>query len=490
MEESYKRAVKSLNGRLITPYQHEGVAWLLARELDDKRLRGGILTDEMGLGKTVQLIAMMLGNPLRRTLIVVPKSVVTQWESEIKRFAPNLSVYVHTGPNRTHNKDDLRAAVTITTYGCCVVKSTKNNPISKSDVKPTVLHGIKWDRIILDEGHEIREAKSKISRSIKLMIGYTKWVVTGTPVFNSMKDFASISNFVGIKTDVVQSHTEAVRNIYVLRRTKADLAQFNNRLELPPCDFQNVEISMNAEEEALYMKAFDSGSDTIRTIMASAGNANMHTMEFLKCLLRVRQVMAWPQLFLDGEEIDQKWAHSSTKMDTLFNMISEHQNEKTLIFCQFIGELDHIQSQLTCDIYRIDGSICEATRNAQIDKFKQHKGGCVFLLQIKAGGVGLNLQDATRIYIMSPSWNPATELQAIGRAHRTGQTKKVYVRKFIYTGKEGIYNSVEQSMLELQGAKSKITSDVLNDPRIEKQLPGSAQNGAISIRQIRKIFSV
>ena len=166
-----------------------------------------------------------------------------------------------------------------------------------------------------------------------------------------------------------------------------------------------------------------------------------------------------------------------------------HPKEKTIIFSQFIAEMDHIQAVLKHqgkNIYRIDGSINRHKRVANIDEFRKAPDGAVFLIQVKAGGVGLNLQEATRVYITSPSWNPATELQAVGRSHRTGQTRRVVVRKLLYDAD----SSVEISMMALQGHKSSVTAEVLADPRIIGQIPVGSAPGKLSVRAIRNIFSV
>jgi SNF2 family DNA or RNA helicase len=191
------------------------------------------------------------------------------------------------------------------------------------------------------------------------------------------------------------------------------------------------------------------------------------------------------------DEVDPEiFTARSKKMDTLIELIATHPTEKTLVFCQFKGEMDTIQERLaqsTIECYRIDGQVEQDARQSRIEAFRESKNGCVFIIQIKAGGVGLNLQEATRVYITAPSWNPATELQAIARAHRTGQTQKVVIRKLVYTGEAGL-PSIEESMMELQGHKSTICAEVLNDPRLANQIP-AAKKGQMTIQAIRKIFS-
>ena len=485
-----------LKTRLISPYQHEGLRWLVGRETASV-YPGGFLCDEMGLGKTVQLIATMLVNPKPRTLIVVPKSIVGQWCSEIGRFAPSLKVHAFDGAKRA-----LPAAlpdVVVAPYS--VLPQRPGAPACP-------LLAIEWDRVILDEGHEIRNRKSKSHIACNALQAPIRWVVTGTPVFNSIKDFVALCAFVGIPRGHVQGFTDDIRKNYVLRRTKDDVAKHNKRLELPPCDFQNLELDMYPEERDLYELVFSRGQAIVKHIFKT-GTQNLHQMELLECLLRTRQVMSWPQLYLDGvaikEESDpEPWLGRSKKMETLMELIATHPNEKSLIFTQFMGEMDEIQERLhELDIptFRIDGSVLKEAREARIAGWKKGPKNAVFIIQIKAGGVGLNLQEATRVYITCPAWNPATELQAIGRAHRTGQTQKVVVRRLIYCGEEakgpigadgqptGGLPSVEQSIMHLQEGKAKVCAEVLNDPRLETQVPNVTKT-KINIQTLRKIFAV
>ena len=480
-EEQYTLAKNTLNGRLFAPYQREGVLWMLTMEKQASGPKGGFLCDEMGLGKTIQLIATMLGNPKPRTLILLPKSIITQWAEEINRFAPNLTINIYDGPERKMKEAD----VTLAPYTLLTVKG------GGADAK-TPLHMVQWDRVILDEAHEIRNNKSKLFKSVCRLQTQIKWIVTGTPVFNSMEDFVSLCTFLGLSKVVVQGMTNKIKDIYILRRTKEDLAQINERLRLPPCYFENVELEMYPDEKQLYEIVFLEAQETIRDAFRNAQSLNAKNMVILECLLRARQCMIWPQMYIDGVAKQtgvqsEKWVGRSKKMETLFEMVKSHPSEKTLIFCQFRGEMNHIQKNMEGPVFRIDGSVPKEERVKQIEGFKKAAPGAVFIIQIKAGGQGLNLQEATRVYITAPSWNPSTELQAIGRSHRTGQTKSVYVKKLIY--KEcARFVSVEEEILALQGHKSIVCSKVLNDERIEKQIPVNRTSAKISILDIRKIF--
>ena len=488
VEKCYKSGTKSLNGRLIAPYQRDGVLWMLWRERQHNGPNGGFLCDEMGLGKTVQTITTMLGNPKKSTLIVTPKSIITQWKNEIGKFAPHLRVMLFDGPGRQTNFADFD--VIIAPYSLTYKK--------KDDPDDTPLHGVQWGRIILDEAHEIRNIKSKMNISLSAMKAEIRWLLSGTPVFNTIKDFIGLCRFLGVPRQAVQGDLSNVRKKFVLRRTKGDLAKFNKRLELPPCDFENVEVEMHPDEWKLYEAVFTENQDIVRDLFSNSVNIGMHSMHMLECLLRSRQTAIHPQIYLNGmgkkkDEVAEKWEHETKKIDTLVDMVKQHPSEKTLVFCQFVSEMNLIQDELYnqgVKTYRIDGSVSKDDRDKQIVLFKSGCAGCVFLIQIKAGGQGLNLQEATRVYITAPSWNPATELQAIGRSHRTGQTQKVVVRKFIATGPGGA-PTIEHSMMELQKAKSIVCSEVLNDPRLVSQIPTRAGGGGnLTIRDIKKIFQV
>ncbi len=479
---SYTLAIESLNGRLFVPYQHDGVKWMLGMESQTSGPKGGFLCDEMGLGKTVQLISVMLANPQSRTLIIVPKSIIMQWCEEIKKFAPNLKVHVYDGPNRKLQTD---SHVTIAPYTVTTVRGAENGG-------DTPLHRVHWNRVILDEAHEIRNKTSKTFKSVCRLMTDIKWIVTGTPVFNSMEDFVSLCTFLGLPKTFVQGRTKDIKDIYILRRTKEDLAKINERLRLPPCIFENVELEMFPEEKSLYECVFLEAQSTIRDAFKNAQSTNSKNMIILECLLRARQCMIYPQMYLDGvakqnEVVPEKFTGRMKKMETLLRLIEEHPDEKALIFCQFKAEMNYIQNQLKCSVFRIDGSVSKDDRVKQISSFKAAPQGAVFIIQIKSGGQGLNLQDATRVYITAPAWNPATELQAVGRSHRTGQTKKVYVKKLIYAECPR-FISVEEEMMSLQGHKSIVCAEVLNDDRIENQIPVKRVSSKISILDIRKIF--
>lgn len=487
MEQAFENATKLLKGKLFSPYQDEGVRWLLSRELStDTEVKGGFLCDEMGLGKTIQLITMMLGNPMDKTLIVCPKSVIPQWENEVKKFAPYIttSSVLEELPN---------VDIFLTTF------ATFSQQVDKRPAKCRKLLKTRWGRVILDEGHEIRNAGSNTHITIAELHTVHRWVVSGTPIYNSIKDFMALSSFLGIDPKVAQIFPARVREKYLIRRTKEDVSHFNEKLKLPPCHFENVEIPMYPEEEALYSEVFEQAQKEVREIMRYRKTSGMAAMKVFEWLLRCRQLMIHPNVYLKGVATKNgdeyiPWDFKSRKIETLVENIMSHPFDKSLIFCHFIQEMLEITKALLESGVKVcffDGSLNSGEREQQLKRFRETEDHVVFVIQIKSGGVGLNIQEATRVYIMSPSWNPATELQAIARSHRTGQTKPVVVKKLIAVPR-GFTPSMEEGIMSLQGHKSIVCAEVLNDERLLEQIPTKMlkKNKNITITDVGKLFSM
>lgn len=441
-----------LRTSLYKPYQQDGVKWMVTRELMGKH-PGGFLCDEMGLGKTVQTIATMVYNKVPHTLIVVPNSIVHQWIDEIKRHS-TLTVSLFTGEQSTD--------VSITTYSSLVPTSNMYSFITQ----------VPWDRIVLDEAHELRNPGSKRFKTVIRINAKIHWLLTGTPVYNSERDFKAL-----IRILTNDWFFQETKNEVIIRRTKADLVTFNESLKLPPCHFEHVELERYPEEEKGYSDVFN---QYVSRIIADE-TSNMIVLEGF---LRLRQFSIHPNL-CHKAVFDKEYEGRSKKLETLKQLVSEHPDEKTLIFCQFKREMSMIQSMLNIKCFRLDGDVDSEQRKHVIKRFKKYPNGCVFLIQIKAGGQGLNLQEASRVYITSPSWNPATELQAISRAHRNGQTKPVHVKKLVYTS-ASTTPSIDESIVDLQDHKSFVCSEVLNDPRVADQLPKLKRRNMVKL--LRRFF--
>lgn len=442
----------NFKGRLLPPYQVQGARWM--RHKETCYPPGGVLCDEMGLGKTIQMLHTICANidKFPSTLIVLPKSIIGQWVQEITAFS-NLSYHVHCG---TNVPDDLSV------YN--IVLCTYN-----SLATPCCLYQHEWSRLILDEGHTIRNPKTIVYRNIVtyLQCDGPRWVLTGTPIYNSLSDMVTILQFVGLDNGYIRKNTVMCQRNYILRRTRDDIAKVSKRLELPGCIIKNVELTPTEEEAGVYKSIFERQARKIEH--ASERKRNMVVLE---SILRCRQVSIHPHVY--DEKIDFE-EESSTKIRTLAAMMKKHTKEKTVVFCHFRKEMDLIRSHLitkcVCnedEIVSLDGSSSNDERSQQLEYFKTR--GSVLLIQIKMGGVGLNLQEATRVYIMSPSWNPATDMQAIARAHRTGQTQQVHVTRF-YMEEIGNIPSIDKVMLDLQDKKAKIAAEILEDDRLIAKLP-------------------
>ncbi len=426
-------------------YQKVGIKWMVNRE--KQRIKGGFLCDEMGLGKTVQTLYTMMINRLPKTLIVVPNSLVDQWVYEIENITDL----------------ELDRDVFVTTY-------SKFLPTCKQYKKLMSQH---WDRIVLDEGHEIRTKTSKRFKNMCEISSDIRWVLTGTPIYNKQSDYNTLLKFVTQNAFEIPSRQEIM-----LRRTKEDVG-----LNIPKCHFENIELEMYPEEFDVYKKYFNNFSGEISKKTEQGGPIQLYNMLLINCLLRVRQLCTHPKL------LEPKYSGRSRKMDELVEDIKKHPDEKSVIFCNFHKEMDIIQSIVDVKTFRLDGSIPSHTRTSVLNDFKMCTEPCALIIQIKTGGQGLNIQEATRVYIMSPSWNPATELQAIARCHRTGQTKDVYVKKFIYISNDRCVNCVDESIVLLQEHKSIVCADVPNDPRFVSQIPENLKKAKFP-QVLRKIFEI
>ena len=249
-----------------------------------------------------------------RTLIIVPKSLTLQWKSEINRFAPHLSVSLYEGPGRNDDMGSyFNADVTIAPY------SVMTNRTRGAKTITVPLHDIGWGRVVLDEAHEIRTKKSKINISLNALSTKYRWVLTGTPVFNNMKDFIALCGFLGISQLEVQQNFEAICKRRLLRRTKQDIAKFNPSMALPPCHFENVEIDMSSHEIKQYQEVYDKCCWEVE-------HARFVPAALFEGYLRCRQALVHPQLYLDGMSLKNKtdqveWEHQSTKTEKLREFI-------------------------------------------------------------------------------------------------------------------------------------------------------------------------
>lgn len=445
---------KKLKGEL-RPYQKAGYNWLYFLQ---EYGFGGCLADDMGLGKTVQTLAVLINDKQqgnnRPSLIVCPTSVVYNWEKEVQKFTPDLTVLIHTGLQRERDAAHFSEYdIILTSYG-----------IMRRDVQ--FLKDYNFHYVILDESQKIKNPSSQTSKAARLLRSDHRLVLTGTPVENNTLELwaqfaflnpgllGSLSYYKRMFTNPIEKKKDAgaaafLRDMifpFILRRTKEGVAS-----ELPPKVEQTYYCAMSPEQERLYIYWRDFYRakilDKIDTLGLERARINV-----LEGLVKLRQISCHPYL------VDKSTIEDSGKFESLKEFIEEilAENHKVLIFSQFVKMLRLIRHYLddrSITYEYLDGHTIH--RMNHVDRFQNENEIRIFLISLKAGGVGLNLTAADYVIHYDPWWNPAVEVQATDRAHRIGQDKKVFVYRLITKG------SVEEKMLELQARKKKLVSDLI-----------------------------
>jgi len=398
-------------------HQTRGIEWMVARERAGKH-SGGFLCDDMGLGKTVQMIGTMTQHKLPRTLVIVPVSLVYQWVEHVRSWS-TLSVSCLGSGEDTE--------VVIATYSHC---------LQSSKLYGNLFEHV-WDRVVLDEAHEVRNPRSKKFHTVMSLRGRIRWMMTGTLIVNSERDYKTLLRFLTHDEECLEQ-----RRDIILKRTKKMV-----RLELPQLTFENIRLDPYPEE-----------SESYQALFRALGPID-EPKKVLKAIIKMRQAGIHPAL------VDPGYTGSSKRLDTLVDMITAYPDEKVLVFCHFKEEMKILKTRLsTTRVFTFHGGVPIQTRALRVKEFTECVGGAVFLIQIKAGSVGLNLQAATRVFITSPAWNPATELQAISRSHRIGQDRAVHVHKLFYSG-------LEEAIIQLQESKCHINATLFEDESLADELP-------------------
>jgi SNF2 family DNA or RNA helicase len=444
----------NFSGKLY-PYQKKCLRWMLVRETS-QNAPGGFLLLDMGLGKTIMTIATICINQLDHTLIVVPKNVVDQWVSEFKKFTGReplvVTASMSNGGHVTH--DMIRQHPVVIT------------PLSTFESMKDVLVPLmtfEFDRLVVDEAHRIRNSRAKGYRLLKQIQSTVKWCLTGTLINKNRGDFVSLLEFMSIY-DVNLAH--AART-YIFRLTKEDV-----NVNIPDLSIEDLrgDFETVVERDA-YEDILQTGKLLLRAYKTHADGEGR--MRILEQLLRLRQAVTNIRLLPSLEFAHPASANhpASTKLAMLERDIRSSPVEKTLIFCHWTKEIESIVCMLgglghKCVI--LSGKTRQEDRDQVVATFSSDPSVNFFVVQIDAGGVGLNIQAASRVYINSLAWNATTELQAIARAHRIGQKKKVVVKRLV------INNSIDERILDLQQKKLSVASDILGDRRIEGALQSRA----------------
>lgn len=429
---------------VLRPYQRNGYNWL--RFLHENKL-GACLADDMGLGKTLQTITFLTSiyEKIDKVLIVCPVTILLNWEAEFKKFS-DIDVHIYHGGERTIESDHK---IILTSYG--VMKREIEETFSQQN----------FDIVILDEVQHLKNIRSLGALAARQLKADFRICLTGTPVENDLAEFYNILDLSipGIWGDLQfvrtasskKSRLLARKNAapFILRRTKAQVLT-----DLPPKIENNVMLSFSDHEDSDYKSSLIK----IKSKIDNAPSKKKYG-EILRGLLELRQKCLWQNR--KGEMTFREANIDSTKvqflMETLDQIIEE--GHQAIIFSQFTTYLDLIQKivrERHWKFARIDGTQSVKKRQTQVELFQEGKAP-IFLISLKAGGVGLNLTAASYVFIMDPWWNPAVESQAIDRAHRIGQQNTLTVYRPIIKG------SVEEKVLELQKMKKELFHDLLPD---------------------------
>ncbi|MBM3420821.1 MAG: DEAD/DEAH box helicase, partial [Bacteroidetes bacterium] len=450
----------------MRPYQKEGFNWMLF--LQANKL-GGCLADDMGLGKTIQALAVLLHNkggvqPEGSTgsitsLIIVPASLLHNWENEIRSYTPALKVYTYKGTGR-------RKSSSYFDYHDIILSSYHT---VRQDID--IMTGFRFHYIILDESQVIKNPGSAVYKAVSRLRGEHRIVLTGTPVENSLTDLWTQMNFVNpgllgslpyfkneyarpIERQSDQRQEEKLKAIikpFILRRTKGMVAS-----ELPPVWEQKVYCDMTDEQASVYEREKSAIRNSILGADGNAGDENQAII-VLQGLMKLRQIANHPVMAMDD------YFEGSGKFDIVLHDVKSVTTEghKILIFSSFVKHLRLYAEALSKE--GIGFSMLTGTtvnREEVVNSFQTDAAKKVFLISLKAGGVGLNLTAADYVFILDPWWNPAAEMQALNRAHRIGQDKNVFVFRYITA------ETIEEKIITLQERKSKIAETFIcsNNP--------------------------
>ncbi len=439
----------------LRPYQQAGYNWL---EFLNQYGFGGCLADDMGLGKTVQTLTLLQAEKEKEesstSLLIMPTSLIYNWEMEANKFAPGLKILNYTGTNRDKNPNRFgKYDLVLTSYG-----------ITRIDTD--ILSQFYFNYIILDESQAIKNPDSIISKAVRELKSRRRLILSGTPIENSTMDLWSQMSFVnpGLlgserffrneyqipiekkKDEVKTQRLNALIKPFILRREKTQVAK-----DLPE-KVENIHYcDLSEQQREYYDREKNAYRNKILDLIAEDG-LQKSQMILLQGLTRLRQIANHPLM------VDEAYEGDSGKLEDIQYMVNMAlgKDHKLLIFSQFVKHLKIVEKYLKKEKIAysyLDGSVKD--RQAQVEKFQNNKEVRIFLISLKAGGLGLNLTEADYVFLLDPWWNPAIEAQAVDRAHRIGQVNKVFTYKFIAR------DTVEEKILKLQQSKLKLAKDLI-----------------------------
>jgi len=491
----------------LYPHQEEAIEWMTrienrARMVHDQP-HGGILAHTMGLGKTISMLSLIKSQPKGRTLVVCPKSLLSQWEQEAGKVFEDedgCKICIYHGTDRdTSSPPSFLNMIVLTTFDIARIESKRTK---------SMLHGMQWDRVVLDEAHRICEQSSKTSRAIQTLRARNRWCITGTPFKNGMSDLMALSRFLMISPYCNLSWWRAYgqsvsklhewRDLFMHMRDKSELTG------LPPIKYNNIDVILPPAERKLYesLSSIDSNSSdtselppdqhellrilrkrqatnhpilitSSRVVSYNTTDADRNpdacrgcgSMSAPKCCNGGSHKLCHtciqgplcPGCIMDALPRGGQWMHSAKTL-ALWNYLHDHAritttSTKVVLFSQWTSCLDLIGSMLEhmggVGFLRYDGRINSTEdRDDVIDKFKHSESCKVLLTSLGAGGEGVNLTFASHVILMEPYWNLAVEQQAIDRLHRIGQTQTTHVARFC------VKDSIEEWVVDIQTRKT------------------------------------
>jgi SNF2 family DNA or RNA helicase len=448
----------------LRAYQREGFDWLSF--LYDNRF-GACLADDMGLGKTLQAIMLLArikekgggeGDPVRAChLIVVPPSLLFNWEREFEKFYPGLKIYLYQGRERTISFEGYD--VVLTTYG-----------LVNRDID--TLKEVRFDVIVFDEAQAVKNIHADRTGAVRQLKASFKLALTGTPVENHIGEYFSIMDLVlpGLLGDYdrFRRHTHKDHSSFldtVIRRTKPFILRRTKEetlKELPPKIETDFHLDLTEKQKGLYSKTVEAVRSTIDEAFRMKTTSQAKIIA-LTGLLKLRQICLTPRLLIpEMEEGTPKIEFIKAQLTKLYA-----EGHHALVFSQFTSFLDIVEEGIQGNglrIFRLDGSTPVGKRKKLVEEFQKSQEPSVFLLSLKAGGQGLNLTRATYVFHLDPWWNPAVENQASDRAHRIGQKKKVIITRLI------MRHTIEEKMMELKKRKLKLYQAILESPSVGGRL--------------------
>ena len=463
-------------GICLYEHQQEGVSWMMNREKDQTLIKGGCLSDDPGLGKTNQMLSTILANSKGgRNLIIAPVSLMNQWRDAARKIFPDKTIRIcHGKAGCFDSLEEIKSKdpfITIAPYSQ-TFQSINGN------YSPTVLHQERWERVILDEAHIVRNHKSKVFKGCSELKAEIRWALTGTPIQNSINDLVSIFKFLHVSQLSIKSDFDTLKHKLIKRRNKNIMAEAYKCLNLK---IEDTEF-LDDDEKKFYewLKLYVAGEFT-------KIEGEKHQMgAVFELLLRLRQATIHPKIVFNGlyrklvenngdkamiAEIYKQlkiWSNKpSTKITKLIEKFTSHENStKSLIVSHFTEESNIIYQFLlkafpALRIEIFDGSLSLDARNEMIKRARNGEIDCM-IIQIQCGGVGLNLQMFNKVYIVTPDWNPSNEIQAIARCHRIGQTSDVEVVKLIIH-QDSTKPTIDEKIILVQQIKRDLMADQLID---------------------------